>query len=87
MKRLPNSRSDRAFFPLSQDWERGRVRVGGGELHGGPSFPVITLTPPLSRKPGEGVAWSRPDKGLFGAEGTENTEEIMELNRRTNNKI
>jgi hypothetical protein len=68
MKRLPNSRSDRAFFPLSQDWERGRVRVGGGELHGGPSFPVITLTPPLSRKPGEGVTWSRPDKGLFGAE-------------------
>jgi hypothetical protein len=74
MKRLPSSRSDRAFFPLSQDWERGRVRVGGVELHGGPSFLVITLTPPLSREPGEGVTWSRPDKGLFGAEDAEIAE-------------
>jgi hypothetical protein len=73
MKRLPSSRSDRAFFPLSQDWERGRVRVGGVELHGA-SFLVITLTPPLSRKPGEGVTRSRPDKDLFGAESTEATE-------------
>jgi hypothetical protein len=41
----------------------------------GPSFLVITLTPPLSREPGEGVTWSRPDKGLFGGESTEVTEE------------
>jgi hypothetical protein len=40
----------------------------------GPSFLVITLTPPLSREPGEGVTWSRPAKGLFGAEDTEHTE-------------
>ena len=33
------------LFPLSQDWERGRVRVGGVELMGS-SFLVITLTPP-----------------------------------------
>jgi len=40
----------------------------------GPSSQVITLTPPLSRKPGEGVPSSRTYKGLFGAEGTEITE-------------
>jgi hypothetical protein len=34
----------------------------------GPSSQVITLTPPLSRKPGEGVPSSRTYKGLFGAE-------------------
>jgi hypothetical protein len=43
----------------------------------GPYFLVITLTPPLSREPGEGVTWSRPDKGLFGAELTENTENTL----------
>jgi hypothetical protein len=34
----------------------------------GRSFQVITLTPPLSRKTGEGVPSSRTYKGLFGAE-------------------
>jgi hypothetical protein len=43
----------------------------------GPSFLVITLTPSLSREPGEGVTWSRPDKGLFGTKGTENTENAI----------
>ena len=60
-------------FPLSQDWERDRVRVGEAERHG-PSSQVITLTPPLSRKPGEGVPSSRTYKGLFGAERTETAE-------------
>jgi hypothetical protein len=46
----------------------------------GPYFLVITLTPPLSREPGEGVTWSRPDKGLFGAESTEDTEELKSKN-------
>jgi hypothetical protein len=41
----------------------------------GPSSQVITLTPPLSRKPGEGVPSSRTYKGLFGAEIAENAEE------------
>jgi hypothetical protein len=37
----------------------------------GPSSQVITLTPPLSRKPGEGVPSSRTYKGLFGSESAE----------------
>jgi hypothetical protein len=40
----------------------------------GPSSQVITLTPPLSRKPGEGVPSSRTYKGLFGAENAEIAE-------------
>jgi hypothetical protein len=35
-------------FPLSQDWERVRVRVGWPELTGS-SFQRVTLTPTLSR--------------------------------------
>jgi hypothetical protein len=42
---------------------------------------VITLTPPLSREPGEGVTWSRPDKGLFGAETIEIAEEIFSFEK------
>jgi len=72
MKRLP-APVRKGVFPLSQDWERDRVRVGEAERHG-PSSQVITLTPPLSRKPGEGVPSSRTYKGLFGAERTETTE-------------
>jgi hypothetical protein len=45
----------------------------------GPSSQVITLTPPLSRKPGEGVPSSRTYKGLFGAEGAENAERILSI--------
>jgi hypothetical protein len=47
----------------------------------GPSFLVITLTPPLSREPGEGVLWPRTDKDLFGAENTEITEKDKLLNQ------
>jgi hypothetical protein len=53
------------------------VRVGWAELPGF-SFRVVTLTPPLSREPGEGVLWSRTDKGLCGAEGAENAEFLKE---------
>jgi hypothetical protein len=45
-------------FPLSQDWERDWVRVGWAELPGFSSR-VVTLTPPLSREPGEGVLWRK----------------------------
>jgi len=60
-------------FPLSQDWERDRVRVGGAELQVS-SFEVATLTPPLSREPGEGVFGSRPNRGLIGPERAETAE-------------
>ncbi len=40
----------------------------------GSSFQGVTLTPPLSRKPGEGVNGSRTYKGLFGAEFAEKAE-------------
>jgi hypothetical protein len=50
----------------------------------GPSSQVITLTPPLSREPGEGVPSSRTYKGLFGAENTEFTENIEFKNQTLN---
>jgi hypothetical protein len=40
------------------------------------SFRVVTLTPLLSRKPGEGVNGLRTYKGLFGAERAESAEMI-----------
>jgi hypothetical protein len=49
----------------------------------GSSFRVVTLTPPLSREPGEGVLWSRTDKGLFGAESAETAEEIIFIKNRS----
>jgi hypothetical protein len=50
----------------------------------GPSSQVITLTPPLSRKPGEGVPSSRTYKGLFGAESAEDAEDLGLKGKRKN---
>jgi len=47
----------------------------------GPSSQVITLTPPLSRKPGEGVPSSRTYKGLFGAEIAEHAEKLEQIQK------
>jgi hypothetical protein len=47
----------------------------------GPSSQVITLTPPLSRKPGEGVPSSRTYKGLFGSESAESAEKIISMQK------
>jgi hypothetical protein len=45
-----------------------------------PSSQGVTLTPALSRKPGEGVNESRTNKGLFGAEGTGYPEKLQYKN-------
>jgi hypothetical protein len=47
----------------------------------GPSSQVFTLTPPLSRKPGEGVPSSRTYKGLFGAENAEGAEKNSQIQK------